>query len=124
MEAAHHREPRYCVLVAEDGGTIVGWASLSAYSERRAYARTAESSTYVHRDHRRRGIGKDLLVRLIDAARSAGLKVLLARITAESTASLEMHASPAGFQRVGTLHGVGEKFGRILDVEILELGLD
>ncbi len=117
-----HAEPRYSAIVCEEAGKVVGWASLSRYSDRRAYDRTAETSTYVHRDFRGRGIGRGLLVRIIETARLNGLHVLLARITSESAPSLALHRS-IGFRDVGTLHAVGEKFGRLLDVEILELSI-
>jgi phosphinothricin acetyltransferase len=119
---ARHRDTRYAVVVADANGGVAGWASLSPYSDRAAYARTAESSVYVHRDHRGRGIGRALMSRLLDAARASGVRVILARITAESTASLELHRS-LGFRDMGTLHRCGEKFGRLLDVAFLELEL-
>jgi phosphinothricin acetyltransferase len=119
----HHQGPRHPVIVAEDGGVVVGWASLSPYSDRCAYARAAEVSVYVHRDHRGQGVGRALMTELIRAARSAGLGVALARITSESAASIALHRS-LGFQRIGTMRRVGEKFGRILDVELLDLHLD
>lgn len=119
-----HRAARYPVLVAEsDVGVVVGWAGLSPYSDRPAYARTSESSVYVHPQHRGRGVGRALMTELIGTARDGGLSVLLARITSESVASLGLHEA-LGFQRVGTLKRVGEKFGRILDVELLDLQLD
>jgi phosphinothricin acetyltransferase len=120
---ARHQPPRHPILVAEEAGTIIAWGSLSAYSDRCAYARAAEVSAYVHHDHRRAGLGRALLQALIEAARAAKLGVLLSRITSESQASLALHAA-LGFRRVGTLHRVGEKLGRVLDVELLELVLD
>jgi phosphinothricin acetyltransferase len=109
--------------VLEDAEQIVGWASLSPWSKRRAYAHTAEVSVYVHHEHRRRGFGKLLLQDLIKGARKAGLRVVLARVSrGETQASLLLHKS-LGFQTVGTMHRVGEKFGRLLDVTLLELQL-
>jgi L-amino acid N-acyltransferase len=118
-----HGDARHPALVADEGGTVVGWATLSAWSDRCAYARAAEVSVYVHPDHQRRGVGRTLLAALIDAARQAGLGVLLARITTESAVSLRLHEA-AGFRCFGTMRRVGEKFGRILDVELLDLHLD
>lgn len=119
-----HSAPRYPVLVAEsDDGVVTGWASLSPYSDRCAYARASEASVYVHSDHRGHGIGRALVARLIDTAREVGLSVLLARVTSESAASLALHES-MGFQHIGTMRRVGEKFGRILDVALLDLHLD
>jgi phosphinothricin acetyltransferase len=121
--AAHRGAARHPVVVAEAAdGAVVGWASLSAWSERCAYARAAEVSVYVHRDARGLGVGRALLDDLIARGRAAGLGVLLARIVAGGTASLRLH-SRAGFRPIGTMRRVGEKFGRILDVELLELHL-
>lgn len=120
---AHHDTPRHPALVAEIDGAVAGWASLSPWSERCAYARAAEVSIYVHRDFRGRGAGKALLNALIERGRAAGLGVLLARIVSDSDVSLKLHEA-AGFQRIGTMRRVGEKFGRVLDVELLDLQLD
>jgi phosphinothricin acetyltransferase len=116
---AHHGGP-HPVLVAEQGTTICGWASLSPWSERAAYSRSAEVSEYVAVEWRRRGIGRQLLKALIDAARDHGHHALLARISADNAASIAMHAE-LGFFVAGTLKEVGIKFGRMLDVCIMEL---
>ena len=121
--SAHGAGARPAIVAVGDGGEIAGYAALSAYSDRLAYARTAENSVYVHRAHRGRGIGRLLLAALLGGAREAGISVLVARITTESVASRALHVS-LGFRPVGTLRRVGEKFGRILDVEILDRHLD
>jgi L-amino acid N-acyltransferase YncA len=108
------------VLVAEADGVVCGWASLSPWSDRAAYARTVEVSVYVAEEHRRRGIGRRLLGALVEAGREHGHQCLLARISADNEASVLLHAA-AGFSVVGTMHEVGTKFGRILDVCIMEL---
>ena len=118
-----HGEGRRPLLVAEEAGRVIGWASLSAWSPRCAYARAAEVSIYVHRDDRGRGIGRALLDELIARGRAAGLGVLLARIEASGAASMRLHRA-VGFRPIGTMRRVGEKFGRLLDVELLELHLD
>src|SRR5438270_179890 len=56
-----HHGPNHPVIVAELEGTVVGWGSLSAYHARSAYRRTVENSVYVHHEHHRRGIGRQLL---------------------------------------------------------------
>jgi phosphinothricin acetyltransferase len=80
-------------------------------------------SVYVHHQHRRRGAGKALFAELVARASAAGLGVLLARVVAEQTASLRLHDA-LGFTRIGTMRRVGEKHGRILDVELLDRHLD
>jgi phosphinothricin acetyltransferase len=120
---AQHGGGRHAVLVAVEDGRVTGWAGLSSWSERCAYARAAEVSVYVHPERRGRGTGRALLAELIAQGRRAGLGVLLARIESSGRVSLALHRAH-GFRAVGTMHGVGEKFGRILDVELLELPLD
>jgi len=108
------------VLVAESDALVCGWASLSPWSDRAAYAKTVEVSVYVAEEHRRRGIGRRLLQALVEAGRAHGHHSLLARISADNAASVRLHAE-CGFTVVGTLHEVGTKFGRLLDVCIMEL---
>jgi phosphinothricin acetyltransferase len=108
------------VLVAEEDRRVAGWASLSPYSDREAYARTVEISVYVAEISRRRGAGRLLMERIIAEARSLGHHVILARITADNQVSIRLHET-LGFFRVGTLREVGVKFGRLLDVEVMQL---
>ncbi len=118
-----HADARHPAIVVEEGGRVAGWAALSSWSERCAYARAAEVSVYVHPAERGRGVGRALLRELIARGRRAGLGVLLARIESGGAASLQLHRSE-GFRSVGTMHRVGEKLGRILDVEVLERPFD
>jgi phosphinothricin acetyltransferase len=118
-----HASAVHPLLVAEGADGVIGWASLSPWSNRCAYARAAEVSLYVHQDHRRRGVGRTLLGELVARARAAGLGVLLARIETSGQPSLALHRA-FGFGSFGTMRRVGEKFGRILDVELLDLHLD
>lgn len=111
------------VLVAEREGEIVGWAALSKWSDRPAYACTVESSFYVAEKHRGAGVGRRLKERLIDDARKAGFHTIIARIAQGNAASRHINES-FGFVHVGTLREVGFKFGRWLDVDFMQLILD
>ncbi len=117
------RPDRYPVLVGEVGGELVGWSSLSQWSPRGAYVRTAEVSVYVDRAFRGRGYGKALLAAAIEIAPSTGAGVLLARIADSNPASIGVHRS-LGFEPIGTQRRAGEKFGRILDVTLMDLHVD
>ena len=118
------RDPeRHPALVAVADDQVVGWASLSPWSERPGYRRTAEGSVYVHPDHRGRGVGRLLLAAVIERARDAGLRVIVARIAEANEPSVRLFEG-FGFSRVGTQRRYGEKFGRILDVELMDLHLD
>ncbi len=114
-----HHGPQHPVFVAVRDGSVVGWASLSPWSDRRAYRRTAEVSVYVAEAFRGRGIGGRLLRRLVSASDSLGFRCLLARIAAGNPASERMHLTQR-FRPVGTMHSVGFKFGRWIDVQLLE----
>lgn len=114
---------RHPVLVAEHDGEVIGWASVSPWSARPAYDRTAEASVYVHIENRGAGVGRALLAAAVERAREAGLGVLVARIAEARPESVGLHAS-LGFERIGTMRACGEKFGRLLDVELMELHLD
>ena len=113
------RGPRHPVLVAEHGGRVVGWASLSPWLGRTAYAYTAEVSIYVEAASRGRQVGRLLLAGLVERARALGLHALLALVTEGNEASLRLHRS-AGFVDVGVMREVGYKFGAWLDVRMLE----
>jgi len=117
------REFTGVVLVAERDGAVAGWGSLGPWSSRGAYARTAEVSVYVDAAHRRRGVGRMLVAALVERGRAAGLGVLLARIAEANHASVALFES-FGFGHIGTQRRCGEKFGRVLDVELMDLHLD
>ncbi len=119
--AAH--DERHPVLVAEVGGRVVGWACLSPWSDRRAYHGTAETSFYVQADHRGQGVGRRLKEAIIAEARRLQFHTLIARVAEGSDESLHLNES-CGFVHVGTLKEVGYKFGRFLDVHILQLMLE
>ncbi len=113
---------RHPVVVAERDGRVVGYGELKPWSPRRGYARTAEVSLFVARDARGAGAGRALLAELIARARAGGLGVLLSRIGGESAASIALHGA-LGFRHLCTMERVGEKFGRVLDVELFDLQL-
>ncbi len=102
-------------LVAEVGGTIVGFGSLSRFRARPAYATTVEDSVYLLDGHQGLGIGTRLLTELLRMAAAHGFHAVIARITGENEASIRLHAA-CGFEVVGTEREVGRKFGRWLDV--------
>lgn len=116
------RKPRHPVLAAEEDGRVIGWGSLSPYSDRAAYDATAEISIYIDQDHQRRGLGAALGDRLLEEARTQELHVLLARVCTENVASMNLFRR-MGFTEAGCMHEAGRKFGRWLDVAILEMRL-
>ncbi len=107
------------VVVAELGGEVCGFASLSPWRDRPAYATTVEDSVYVHRDHQGRGVGRALLEELLGTATRHGFHACMARVVGGHEASIALHAR-CGFEIVGTEREVGRKFGRWLDVVLME----
>jgi len=98
---------RHPIVVIEDGGDVVAFASTSSYRSRPCYAGIAEFSVYVARDHRRTGAGRLAMAALLDAAEAAGYWKLISRIFPENTASRALMAK-VGFREVGVYrrHGM------------------
>jgi phosphinothricin acetyltransferase len=99
------------VLVAEAGGEVVGFASLSLMSKKSGWRFTRENSVYVHPDWHRQGMGRALMEALLGEARSLGVHNVVASITSDNEPSIALHAS-LGFEHVGTLREAGWKFGQ------------
>lgn len=112
-------DEKHPVLIAEKEGEQLGWSSLTMWSDRCAYDGTAEVSVYVHKDHRGKGVGKKLLELLIAEGQSAGLHYLLSRISQGNEASIYIHEL-LGFSHIGVMHEVGFKFGKYIDVHMME----
>jgi phosphinothricin acetyltransferase len=112
-------DERHPVLVAEVDGQVVGWTSLTRWSDRCAYDDTGETSFYVHSSHRGRGIGRQLKEAIIAEAQRLHYHTLIARIAEGSRESIHLNER-AGFVHVGTLKEVGFKFGRRLDVHLMQ----
>jgi phosphinothricin acetyltransferase len=117
-----HHGPRHPITVAELGGEVIGWGSLSEFRDRAAYRNTVEDSVYVRHDMHGRGIGSALLKDLIDRARALGHHTIIAGADGEQTVSIKLHAK-FGFEPVAHFKQVGFKFDRWLDVVFLQLML-
>jgi phosphinothricin acetyltransferase len=111
---------RFPVLVAEDAlGRIAGWAGIGAYRPRACYAGIGEFSIYLDRRLRGRGIGRQLLTGLIDAARDLGYWKLISRVFPTNAASRAL-CRACGFREVGTYEKHGRLDGAWRDVVIVE----
>jgi phosphinothricin acetyltransferase len=113
---------RKAMLVAEADGAVVGYASFAPWRAKEGYRYSVEDSVYVAAGQQGRGVGRALLTELVALARAAGAHRMYADIEAGNAASISLHES-LGFRRVGLLREVGTKFGRWLDLAILELEL-
>jgi L-amino acid N-acyltransferase YncA len=111
---------RYPYFVYEVEGKVVGYSYAHAWKERAAYRNTLETTVYVSPDFMRRGVGKALMIKLIDACRADGFQVLIACITEGNAGSIALHKL-LGFKQVSHFERVGTKFDRRLDVSDFEL---
>lgn len=119
--AAH--DERHPVIVAEAQGQVIGYVCLSRWSDRRAYDDTAETSFYVKSEFRGQGVGRRLKETILEEARRLKYHTILARVAQGSEQSLHLNLS-MGFVLVGTLKEVGLKFGKRLDVHVLQKTLE
>ena len=101
------------------GEVVVGWAALAPVSDRCAYAGVAENSVYVDPDHHGHGIGRALLLALVDRAEAAGIWTVQTGIFPENTASVALHRA-CGFRVVGRRERLGRLNGVWRDVLFLE----
>jgi phosphinothricin acetyltransferase len=114
---------KHPAIVMEQDGEVIGWASLSAFRGRCGYRFSVENSVYVHHAHQGQGIGKALVLDLIERAKTLGYHTIVAGISADQTASRALHER-LGFQQVAHFREVGFKFERRLDVVFLQLMLE
>ena len=113
---AHLSHSRF---VALSEGEIVGWSAISPVSGRCVYAGVAEVSVYIGTDFRGKGIGKQLLLKLIEASEQAGLWTLEAGIFPENEASIHLHKA-CGFREVGYRERLGQLNDIWRDVILME----
>ena len=110
-------------LVAEAQGQVLGYAYANHFRPRRAYRFCLEDSIYLHPDARGQGLGRVLLAELIGRCEAAGARQMLAVIGDSANAgSIGVHAA-LGFEPTGLLKASGWKFGRWLDVVLMQRAL-
>lgn len=108
-----------CRLVVNAGRQVIAWAALSPTSRRQVYAGVAEVSIYVAASARGQGVGKILLLALVDASEAAGIWTLQAGIFPENVSSISLHKG-VGFREIGYRERVGRMNGLWRDVVLLE----
>jgi phosphinothricin acetyltransferase len=110
----------FSYLVAEVDGVVAGYAYAGAHRARPAYGATVEDSIYVDPDRKGLGIGKALLLALIEDSTARGFRQMVAVVgDSDNAASVGVHRA-AGFEMVGTLKSVGWKHGRWLDIVLMQ----
>jgi phosphinothricin acetyltransferase len=116
---AEHSGGHPAIVAVDDDDTVFGFASLSPFKARAAYAPTVEDSVYVHRDGRGRGVGELLLREILVLGTNHGFHSVMARIVGGHDASIALHRK-CGFEEIGCEREVGRKFGRWLDVVLMQ----
>ncbi len=115
---AENISAEYPFLIAEEDGKILGYAYLSAFSDRTAYRFTADLSIYLSPSSTGKGTGGILLSQIELLGRAAGIKNVISIITEENSPSLTFHEKH-GYSVCGDFPAVGYKFGRWLGVKYL-----
>jgi len=114
---------KFPYFAGEIDGAVAGYAYASLYRTRPAYRFTVEDSVYVAPEIHRRGVGKALLLTLIEACTALGFRQMIAVIgDSNQAASIGVHRA-CGFTDAGNLRNIGWKFGRWLDTPLMQLGL-
>ncbi|MCB8875248.1 GNAT family N-acetyltransferase [Acidisoma silvae] len=111
------------VLVSEIDGEIAGFATYGSFRAYGGYVLTVEHSIYVDGRFQGRGLGRTFLTALLDHATAAGLHVMVGAISADNAISIKLHEQ-FGFAVVGRMPEVGQKFGRWLDLVLMQKILD
>jgi phosphinothricin acetyltransferase len=112
---AHSNIGRHRLLVADEEGLLVGYATTSQFRDRAAYNTTVEASVYCAPDAVGRGIGSALYHALFTAIALEEINRIVAGITLPNPASIALHRS-FGFVEVGVFTQAGRKFNRYWDV--------
>jgi phosphinothricin acetyltransferase len=123
MEWFRKHKKNHPVFVAEENNNVLGWASLSPWSDRCAYDTTVEVSVYIHKDSRGRGIGSKLLEVVTKEGRKVNNHTVISRITQGNEVSIHIHEK-LGYHHIGVMKEVGFKFGKFLDVHMMQLTYD
>ena len=114
------RNPRHKVLVIEDEKNVIkGWASLNVFNARECYQGVADLSIYIRRNERGKGLGKQLLLALIEVAKQMGFyKMVLTTLVVNSTGHSLYYS--VGFRKIGTYIKQGMLDGKWVDVHVME----
>jgi L-amino acid N-acyltransferase YncA len=115
-DKGHLQEAR---IIAKENGDVLGWAALSPVSGRCVYAGVAEVSVYITSAARGKGLGKQLLQKLVEESEANNLWTLQAGIFPENIASIKIHED-CGFRVIGKRERIGKMDGVWRDTLLLE----
>jgi L-amino acid N-acyltransferase YncA len=115
-----NKSPRHKVLVINDENDVVkGWASLNVFNARECYQGVADLSIYIRRENRGQGLGKELLLALIEMGKQMGFYKMVLTTLAVNNTGHKLYQS-VGFTKVGTYTKQGILDGKWVDVNIME----
>jgi len=112
----------YPFFVIEENGNILGFAYTNKYRDRRAYRYTAEVTIYLRDGKEGKGLGTELMRRIIEETRGKGIHTLISAIAIPNERSVAIHEK-FGFEKIGHFREVGFKFDQWIDVGYWELVL-
>ena len=107
----------FCVM--EYDTRIIGFGMLKSFFPFPAFRHTGMITYFIHPEYTGQGLGRQMLHRLTEDARTAGITTLLANISSKNDGSIRFHEQN-GFTHAGQLHAVGEKFGELFDIVWME----
>jgi L-amino acid N-acyltransferase len=114
-----NRTADFPVIVAIKNQQVLGYAAINQWSPKKGYDLCGEVSFYVAPQFRNQGIGKELLSHLISMCTQTNLQTIISRITQGNDSSIHLHKLN-NFEMVGVLKKCGNKFGKVIDVTIMQ----
>jgi phosphinothricin acetyltransferase len=105
--------------VAYKDGSLLGFVTYGPFRNGVGYAHSKEHTIYLAKEARGRGVGRALMARICDVAKAHGVHALMAGIGGENSAGIAFHES-LGFRHVATVPEVGRKFGRWMDLVLMQ----
>lgn len=113
----HEGALSFCVMESDTG--IIGFGMLKSFFPFPAFRYAGMVTYFIHPEFTGKGLGKQMMLRLTQDARTAGITTLLVNISSKNEGSIRFHEQN-GFTHAGRLHGVGEKFGELFDIVWME----
>lgn len=115
----HYQQHNFPFLVAVMEESVVGYGSYGTFRTKAGFNKTVEHSIYVNQKYLGKQIGSRLMDALLEIAVQQDVKCMVAMIDGSNQGSVKFHER-YGFALVGTMKDVGYKFGRFLDLIVMQ----